>query len=61
MTFKINPTKKETETKTVRFPIELSQKIEKIINLKDVSFSSFVIQACQYALDNLDEREDTHK
>ena len=28
MTFKINPTKKETETKTVRFPIELSQKME---------------------------------
>ena len=41
--------------------IKLNVVAEKIINLKDVSFSSFVIQACQYALDNLDEKEDTHK
>lgn len=53
MSFKI--TKKETENKTIRFPIELIDNIEKAIVSKDISFSRFVILACEYALENMDK------
>lgn len=55
MAFKLKSDKKETEIKTIRFPSELVEKIEKAIVLQDVSFSSFVIQACEYALENMDK------
>lgn len=58
MTFIIRTNRKETENKTIRFPLNLIQVIEQEINGKEVSFSSFVIQACEYALNNL---KDTHK
>lgn len=51
--FQIKSDKKESENKTIRFPLELVAKIEKTIVGKEVSFSSFVIQACEYALDNM--------
>ncbi len=60
MSFQIKPNKKETENKTVRFPITLIDRIEKAIRNKDVTFSRFVIQACEYALDNMkDIKKDT--
>lgn len=55
MTFKIKEHKAETENKTIRFPIELINKIEKQLVGKNITFSSFVIQACRYALDNMDK------
>lgn len=55
MSFQIKPNKKETENKTIRFPIPLLEKIEKAIQNKNVTFSKFVIQACEYALDNLED------
>ena len=42
MAFQLKPNKKETENKTIRFP------------LQEVSFSGFVIQACEYALENME-------
>ncbi len=54
MSFRIVPDKKETENKTVRFPLPLIREIEHAIQNKDITFSGFVIQACQYALQNLD-------
>ncbi len=57
MAFKIKSDKKGTENKTIRFPIELIERIEKAIQGRDVSFSGFVIQACKYALDNLEEED----
>lgn len=53
MAFQIKSDRKETETKSIRFPVELTERIEKIIAGNDVSFSGFVIQACEYALDNM--------
>jgi hypothetical protein len=53
MAFKINTNKIETENKTIRFPLPLIKKIENKINNKDISFSKFVIQACEYALNNM--------
>ena len=55
MAFQLKSDKKETETKSIRFPLALIEKIEKAIVGKDVSFSGFVIQACEYALDSLEE------
>lgn len=56
MSFQIKPDKKETENKTIRFPLSVIEEIEEAIkeNGNNVTFSGFVIQACQYALDNLD-------
>lgn len=54
MSFQIKPNRKETENKTIRFPITLIEKIDAAIKGNEVSFSGFVIQACEYALDNMD-------
>ncbi len=51
MGFKFQPDKrKETLNKTIRFPKELVEKIEKQVADTDSYFSSFVIQACEYAV-----------
>lgn len=55
MAFQIRPSKRESENKTIRFPLELINQINQAIEGNDVSFSNFVIQACQYALDNMEE------
>ena len=55
MSFKI--TKKETENKTIRFPLELVEKIEKAIVGKDTTFSRFVILAFEYALENMEKEK----
>ena len=62
MAFQIKPNRKETENKTIRFPIPLIENIEKAIQGKDVTFSRFVIQACEYALKNMEDvKKDSKK
>jgi hypothetical protein len=62
MAFRINTNKNETENKTIRFPIQLINKIKQKINNKDISFSKFVIQACEYALNNMEsDKEEINK
>ena len=56
MAFIIRPDRHDTENKSIRFPVELIEKIEKAIQGKDISFSGFVLQACEYALQNMDEK-----
>lgn len=58
LAFQLKPNKKETENKTIRFPISLIDDIEKAIENQDVTFSRFVIQACEYALENLETNGD---
>ena len=53
MSFQLKPNKKESENKTIRFPLELINKIDAAIINQDVTFSSIVIQACEYALENM--------
>lgn len=57
MSFQLKSDKKETENKTVRFPLPLIERIENAIKNKDVTFSGFVIQACEYALNNMEGKE----
>lgn len=54
--FKLRSDKKETENKTIRFPLPLIEEINEVIKNEDVTFSGFVIQACEYALKNIEER-----
>lgn len=61
MSFQIKPDKKETENKTIRFPISLIAQIENAIKNKNVTFSGFVLQACEYALENLDDDKSTQE
>ncbi len=65
MAFQLKPDKKQTENKTIRFPIPLIEEIENAIKNQGVTFSRFVIQACQYALENMEEKtektEDTEE
>lgn len=53
MAFQLKPNKKESENKTIRFPVYLIEQIEEAIRNQDVTFSSFVIQACEYALQDM--------
>lgn len=55
MAFQLQPNKKESENKTIRFPLPLIERINQALIGTEVSFSSFVIQACEFALDNLDD------
>ena len=61
MAFQIKPNRKETENKTIRFPISLINRIEKAIQEKDVTFSKFVIQACEYALNDMEDTKEDSK
>lgn len=58
MSFQLKPNKKETENKTIRFPVYLIERIERTIEKEDVTFSSFVLQACEYALNNMNVNEE---
>ena len=54
MAFQLKSDKKETESETIRFPLPLIERINEAIENQEVSFSGFVIQACEYALANMD-------
>lgn len=55
MKFKIEEKPRvESVNKCIRFPKELIISINKAKG-KKVNFSKFVIEACKYALDNMDE------
>ena len=58
MGFQLKPDRKETENKTIRFPVPLINQIEEAIKTTDITFSGFVIQAGNYALENLDPVSD---
>lgn len=54
MAFQLKANKKETENKTIRFPLPLIEQIEEVLKNQEVTFSGFVIQACEYALENME-------
>lgn len=56
--FRLSENKKESENKTIRFPLPLIERIEEKLVNKDISFSRFVIQACEFALDNFEDDTD---
>ena len=54
MSIQIKSDRKETENKTIRFPVDMLARIDAIMVEHDVSFSGFVLQACEYVLDELE-------
>lgn len=58
MAIQIKSDRKETENKTVRFPVDMIARIEDVMREKNVSFSGFVLQACEYVLDELDKEKE---
>ena len=52
---------KKTENKTIRFPVPLINEIEKVLEGTEITFSRFVIQACEYALQDLSTTEKINK
>ena len=55
MAFNLNIERKETINKCVRFPSNLVKEIDAIANENNIAFSKFVIQACEYALKNMEK------
>ncbi len=54
--FKI-PETPPTVNKTIRFPSDVVEEVEKIIQGRECTFSAFVIAAVRMALDDLEESE----
>lgn len=61
MAFQLKSDKKETENKTIRFPLPLIERIKEAIENQEVSFSGFVIQACEYALENMENKKENER
>ena len=52
--FKI-PSVPSTTNKTIRFPNDVVERVEKVIQGKECNFSAFVIAAVRAALDDIEE------
>ena len=53
MAFYFKPRRSNAVNKTIRFPYYLLKEIESITNKENSTFSAFVIQACIYAINNM--------
>lgn len=58
--FKI-PAIPSTSNKSIRFPNDLIERVERAIQGKDSTFSAFVIAAVRWALEDLEEQEQDGK
>lgn len=52
--FKI-PSIPPTSNKSIRFPNDIIESVEKAITGKDCTFSAFVVEAVRVALENIEE------
>ena len=53
--FEVN--KPNMTNKTFRMPAELIERLSEVAQAKKVSLNNLVIQCCEYALDNLPEKD----
>ncbi len=49
--------KPTASNKTIRMPDALIEKLEKLAAQNDISFNQLVVQCCEYALDNLGDKD----
>ncbi len=49
--------KPTSSNKTIRMPDTLIEELERLAGKHDISFNQLVVQCCEYALENLDKRE----
>lgn len=43
----------QKSNKTIRMPDELIEKLQTLADKNDISFNQLVVQCCEYALDNM--------
>jgi hypothetical protein len=48
----------KSETKSIRFPVDIIDQVEAAIRGKDCTFTAFVVEAVRVALENLREAQD---
>ena len=53
------PTTPPTVNKTIRFPTDVVEEVEAVLQGKECTFSAFVIAAVRAALENLKEEENS--
>ena len=53
------PTTPPTVNKTIRFPTDVVEEVEAVLQGKECTFSAFVIAAVQAALEDLKEEENS--
>ncbi len=53
--FKVRHTE-ETANRTFRFPKALLEQMSEIAQKENVSLNSFVVQCCEYAIDNMQDK-----
>lgn len=51
------PAVPDTTSKSIRFPNDVIEQVEKAIQGTDCNFSQFVIEATRWALENLEEED----
>lgn len=56
-----NVKKLEHVNKTLRLPKELVNQLEILAQGKGISLNNLVIQCCEYALENIDDKDSTKK
>ena len=54
--FKLKPNRKETKNKAIKFPVPLIEKMVGAITKSDPTFPSFVIQVCEFSLENMKKK-----
>ena len=60
MAFKI-PSIPPTTTKTIRFPNDLIEEVEQLIEGKDCTFSAFVVAAVRAAVEEVQNQQDSDR
>lgn len=49
--------KQEYSNRTLRFPVEILESLNKIATSKNISLNQLVIMCCEYAMNNFEENE----
>jgi len=53
--------RQEYANRTLRFPVELLDELNKLASQSNMSFNHVVIECCQYALENLENTENEYE
>lgn len=53
--------KPTASNKTIRMPDTLIDRLEKLARQYDISFNQLVLQCCEYALENLNKKDEKEK
>ena len=57
--FKIKREPAEYESKSLRLPVEMVEKVQQLADANNISFNKVIIQCVDYALDNLADKTES--